>query len=235
MCINLSYCLVCPLFLLQDTRLCHGASKAPRTICICVVLRNLLCLLALLMSLKECSHSLQNECSICLKKEYKNWFERPQALHHGANFSTQDPRAYQYASIVSEGEKRGGQGGQRGKKVADGCGARCVQLAMRPGHQRAERRRGSSGRDASHVALQSARRGVKGGRGRGDRRPETQKPGKRGKGGRGRTGTQGAGQGQGAGAEKGSGEGGLPRKLLRTVLALAGGQRLGGGGEGTEA
>ena len=39
MCINLSYCLVCPLFLLQDTRLCHGASKAPRTICICVVLR----------------------------------------------------------------------------------------------------------------------------------------------------------------------------------------------------
>ena len=77
--------------------------------------------------------------------------------------------------------------------------------------------------------------GVKGGRGRGDRRPETQGPGKRGKGGRGRTSTQGAGLGQGAGAEKGGGEGGLPRKLLRTVLALAGGQRHGGGGERTEA
>ena len=73
MCINLRYCLVCPIFLLQDTRLCHGASKAPRTICICVVLRNLLCLLALPMSPKECSQSLKNECSICLKKWYKNW------------------------------------------------------------------------------------------------------------------------------------------------------------------
>ena len=103
MCINLSYCLVCSLFLLQDTRLCHGASKASRTICICVVLRNLLCLLATLMSLKECSYSLKNECSICLKKEYKNLFERPQALHHGADFSTQDPRAYQYASAPLAG------------------------------------------------------------------------------------------------------------------------------------
>ena len=71
MCINLSYCLVSPLFLFQETRLCHGARKAPRTICICVVLRNLSCLLALLMSVKECSHSLKNECSICLQKEYK--------------------------------------------------------------------------------------------------------------------------------------------------------------------
>ena len=50
-----------------------------------------------------------------------------------------------------------------------------------------------------------------------------------------RTSTQGAGLGQGAGAEKGSGEGGLPRKLLRTVLALAGEQRVRGGGEGTGA
>ena len=56
MCINLSYCLVCPLFLLQDTRLCHGASKAPRRIFICVVLRNLLCLLALLMCLLKSAH-----------------------------------------------------------------------------------------------------------------------------------------------------------------------------------
>ena len=110
MCINPSYYLVCSLFVFQDTRLCHGASKAPRTVCICVVLRNPLCLLALLMSLKDGPHSLKNECSICLEKGYKNWFERPQARHHGADFSTQDPRAFQYASILfwsrcsSEGE-----------------------------------------------------------------------------------------------------------------------------------
>ena len=77
--------------------------------------------------------------------------------------------------------------------------------------------------------------GVQGGCRQGDRRPKTRKPGKRGKGGRGRTSTQGAGLGKGAGAEKGSGKGGLLRKLLRTVLALAGGQRHGGGGERTEA
>ena len=27
------------------------------------------------MCLEECSHSLRNECSICLKKDYKNGFE----------------------------------------------------------------------------------------------------------------------------------------------------------------
>ena len=42
---------------------------------------------------------------------------------------------------------------------------------------------------------------------------------------RGRRSTQGAGLGQGAGAEGGSREGGLPRELLRIVLALAGGRR----------
>ena len=67
--------------------------------------------------------------------------------------------------------------------------------------------------------------GEKGGRGQGDRGPGTQGPGKGGKGGRGRTSTQGAGLGQGAGAEGGSREGGLPREMLRTVLALAGGRR----------
>ena len=67
--------------------------------------------------------------------------------------------------------------------------------------------------------------GVKGGRGQGDRGPGTQGPGKGSKGGQGRTSTQGAGLGQGAGAEGGSREGGLPRELLRTVLALAGGRR----------
>ena len=66
---------------------------------------------------------------------------------------------------------------------------------------------------------------VKGRRRQGDREPGTQGPGKGGKGGRGRTSTQGAGLGQGAGAEGGSREGGLPRELHRTVLALAGGRR----------
>ena len=66
---------------------------------------------------------------------------------------------------------------------------------------------------------------VKGRRRQGDRGPGTQGPGKGGKGGRGRTGTQGVWLGQGAGAEGGSRERGLPRKLLRTVLALARGQR----------
>ena len=63
---------------------------------------------------------------------------------------------------------------------------------------------------------------VKGRRRQGDKGPGTQGLGKGGKGGRGRTSTQGAGLGQGAGAEGGSREGGLPRELLRTVLALAG-------------
>ena len=64
---------------------------------------------------------------------------------------------------------------------------------------------------------------VKGRRRQRDRGPGIQGPGKGGKGGRGRTSTQGAGLGQGAGAEGGSR--GLPRELLRTVLALAGGRR----------
>ena len=67
--------------------------------------------------------------------------------------------------------------------------------------------------------------GVKRGRGQGDTGAGTQGPGKGSKGGRRRTNTQEAGLGQGAGAEGGSREGGLPRELLRTVLALAGGRR----------
>ena len=65
---------------------------------------------------------------------------------------------------------------------------------------------------------------VQGRRGQGNRGPGTQGPGKGGKGGRGRTSTQGAGLRKGAGAKRGSREGGLPRELLRTVLALAGGR-----------
>ena len=66
---------------------------------------------------------------------------------------------------------------------------------------------------------------VKGRRRQGDRGLGTQGLGKGGKRGRGRTGTKGAGLGQGAGAERGSREGGLPRELLRTVLALTRGRR----------
>ena len=83
----------------------------------------------------------------------------------------------------------------------------------------------------AHCSAQCTPGGVEGGRGQRDRRPETLQPRKRGRGGWGRTSGQGARQGQGAGAERGGGEGGLPRKLLRTVLALAGGQRVRGGSE----
>ena len=51
------------------------------------------------MTLEECSLCLSKVCSICLKKEYKNGFERPQALPHGQYFSRQNPGAYQYASV----------------------------------------------------------------------------------------------------------------------------------------
>ena len=66
---------------------------------------------------------------------------------------------------------------------------------------------------------------VKGGRGQRHRGPGTKGPEKGGKGGRGRASRQGAGQGQRARAERGGKEGAVPRKLLRNVLALAGGQR----------
>ena len=62
---------------------------------------------------------------------------------------------------------------------------------------------------------------VQRGRGQGDRGPRTQGPGKVGEGGRGGTNTRGAGLGQRTGVEGGSKEGGLPRELLRPVLAGA--------------
>ena len=58
-------------------------------------------------------------------------------------------------------------------------------------------------------------------RGQGGRGPRTQGPGKVGEGGRGGTNTRGAGLGQRTGVEGGSKEGGLPRELLRPVLARA--------------
>ena len=111
MCIDLSHCLVCAPFLSQDTKLCHRASKGPRTICICVVLRVLLCLLALTITPEECSYCLSNECSICLNEEYESGSERPQALPHGAYFSSQDPGAYQYVSGISR-QVHGGSASQ---------------------------------------------------------------------------------------------------------------------------
>ena len=73
-----------------------------------------------------------------------------------------------------------------------------------------------------HLLLRDVNAGrVQRGRGQGDRGPRTQGPGKGGEGGRGRTNTRGAGLGQGTGVEGGSKEGGLPRELLRTVLARA--------------
>ena len=62
---------------------------------------------------------------------------------------------------------------------------------------------------------------VQRGRGQGDRGPRTQGPGKVGEGGREGTNTRGAGLGQRTGVEGGSKEGGLPRELLRPVLARA--------------
>ena len=62
---------------------------------------------------------------------------------------------------------------------------------------------------------------VQRGRGQGGRGPRTQGPGKGGEGGRGGTNTRGAGLGQRTGVEGGSKEGGLPRELLRPLLARA--------------
>ena len=96
----------------------------------------------------------------------------------------------------------------------------------KPRDQGARGRQGEEGvGEVPRVLLREVYAGrVKRGRGQGDRGPGTQGPGKGSKGGRGRTDTLGAGLGQGAGAEGGSREGGLPRELLRTVLALAGGR-----------
>ena len=141
--------------------------------------------------------------------------------------------AYTVPCIVSDREKgrgrRGRQGGRRGKKAAGGCSATCMQLAQRAGHQGAERRRGG-GRDASHIALQSARwRGT--GRTRSGRREAKDLEAREEGLGRTREDEHTRGRaGQGSGSR-----GGLLRKLLGTVLVLAGGQRHGGGDRRTEA
>ena len=73
-----------------------------------------------------------------------------------------------------------------------------------------------------HVLLRDAYAGrAQRGRGQGGRGTKTQGPGKGGEGGRGETNTRGAGLGQRTREEGGGKEGGLPRELLRPVLAKA--------------
>ena len=93
----------------------------------------------------------------------------------------------------------------------------------KPRDQGARGRQGEEGvGEVPRVLLRDVYAGrVQRGRGQGDGGPETEGPGKGGKGGRGGTNTRGAGLGQGAGVEGGDREGGLPRELLRTVLARA--------------
>ena len=64
MTIKLFYCLACPLFLSQNIRLCHGASKAPRPICQQVVLRVLLSMLAISTTPKRLQIRLERQFSM---------------------------------------------------------------------------------------------------------------------------------------------------------------------------
>ena len=136
--------------------------------------------------------------------------------------------AHTVSCVVSEGEKgrggRGRQGGRRGTKAASGCSATCVPHAQGPGHQGTARWRGS-GRDASRIAPQSVSQRGKGRTGTGRHRA---KNGGAWEGGQGRTRedehTRGR-AGPGSGSREGEQRGGLPRELLRTVLALAEGRR----------
>ena len=103
------------------------------------------------------------------------------------------------------------------------CGTKCVPLTWSLGHQGAARERGS-GRVASRIALHSARRGA---RGRKEtERQEARDPATRDEGqGKVREGEQTGGRtGPGGRGREGGREGALPRELLRTVLAMAGGQ-----------
>ena len=108
------------------------------------------------------------------------------------------------------------------------CGTRCVPQTGSSGHQGAARERGS-GRVALRIALHGARRGNRGRRG--TERQEAGDPATRDEGqGKVREGERTGGRtGQGGRGREGGREGALPRELLRTVLALAGGQRVGDG------
>ena len=118
------------------------------------------------------------------------------------------------------GEGGGGRAGVERQRPQAGAERHACH---EPGDQGAKGRQGEEGvGEVPRVLHRDVYAGrVQRGRGQGDRGPGTQGPGKGGKGGRGRTNTRGAGLGQGTGVEGGSKEGGLPRELLRTVLARA--------------
>ena len=105
------------------------------------------------------------------------------------------------------------------------CGIKCVPHTRSSGHQGAARERGS-GRVALRIALHGARRGDRGRRG--TERQEVGDLATRDEGhGKVREGQQkGVRIGPGSQGREGGTEGALPRDLLRTVLALAGGQRV---------
>ena len=104
-------------------------------------------------------------------------------------------------------------------------GTECVPRTRSSGHQGAARERGS-GRVALRIALHGAHRGDTGRRG--TERQEAGDPATRDEGhGKVRGGEQTGGRtGPGARGREGGREGALPRELPRTVLALAGGQRV---------
>ena len=108
------------------------------------------------------------------------------------------------------------------------CGTRCVPHTKSSGYQGAARESGS-GMVALRIALHGARRGDRGSGG--TERQEPGDPATRDEGqGKVREGEQTGGRTRPGGrGREGGREGALPRELLRTVLALAGGQRVGDG------
>ena len=105
------------------------------------------------------------------------------------------------------------------------CGTKCVPRTSSSGHQGAAGKRGI-GRVAVRIALHGARRGERGRRG--TERQEAGDPATRDEGqGKVREGEQTGGRtGPGGRGREGGREGVLPGELPRTVLALAGGQRV---------
>ena len=105
------------------------------------------------------------------------------------------------------------------------CGTKSVSRTRSSGHQGTARERGS-GRVALRIALHGARQGERGRRG--TERQEAKEPATSNEGqGKVREGEQTGGRaGPGGRGREGGREGALPREMLRTVLALAGGQRV---------
>ena len=143
--------------------------------------------------------------------------------------------AYTVFCIVSEGEKgKGGRGrqgrGVEGKRPQAGAVQRACHM---PRDQDTRGQKGEEGVGGMPRILLCKLYAV-GGKGKmGTGRQKARDPEAREEG-QGETREDQHTRGR-AGPGSGSREGGLLRKLLRTVLALAGGQRHGGGGGGTEA